>query len=482
MVEGKAASTSGGSLTKRLNNEKLSPGGRDSAAQSPKQSKLTCPSCGDSRIVKDGLRQTSHGEVQRFYCKSCGYRFSLNHQRVPIPPPAGIPHSRTSKQQMPFRSCCPEKNIDIYQHVERIDTKILRLRPPIYDRRAGDEDVSSSKDPLSQRKMKHTGSLGTRVLQTTEDRNLARVETRQEKAAGATTKTNVKSKLFQYAWWMKKNNFSETTIRVYSKALQLLTAKHVNLSDPENVKDALARSNKSESWKSTIAAAYTVYLKMYGGTWQPPLYKHVRKLPFIPTEHEIDQLTAGCGKRTATFLLLLKETAMRSGEACRLKWKDVDLERRLITLNEPEKGGVPRIFNISQRLAAMLKALMRNDNRVFPNYRSIRATFYSSRKRIARKLKSPRLLRIHFHTLRHWKATMEYHKTKDLLHVKQLLGHRSVDMTTLYIQLDKALFNDKPDEFHVKVARSTEDVKALLEVGFEYVCERNGTLFFRKRK
>jgi len=36
---------------------------------------------------------------------------------------------------------------------------------------------------------------------------------------------------------------------------------------------------------------------------------------------------------------------MRCGEVIRLRWKDVDLERRIITLNEPEKGSNPRIFN-----------------------------------------------------------------------------------------------------------------------------------------
>ena len=38
------------------------------------------------------------------------------------------------------------------------------------------------------------------------------------------------------------------------------------------------------------------------------------------------------------------------------------------------------------------------------------------------------------------------------------------------------------DEFTVKVASDPEEIKALLEVGFEYVCEKDGLLFFRKRK
>jgi len=44
------------------------------------------------------------------------------------------------------------------------------------------------------------------------------------------------------------------------------------------------------------------------------------------------------------------------------------------------------------------------------------------------------------------------------------------------------LFKESSDEFHVKVAEKTGEIKALLEVGFEYVCEKSGLMFFRKRK
>ncbi len=30
---------------------------------------------------------------------------------------------------------------------------------------------------------------------------------------------------------------------------------------------------------------------------------------------------------------------------------------------------------------------------------------------------------------------MEYHKTKDILHVKEILGHKSINNTILYTQL-----------------------------------------------
>jgi integrase len=285
------------------------------------------------------------------------------------------------------------------------------------------------------------------------------------------------------AFWLRKQGLAEKTIEAYCRMLRLLVERHADLNDPESVKEALARSKASEQWKALAIAAYSSFLKMRGLTWIPPKVNIVRKLPFIPLEEELDALIAGCGPKTSTLLQLLKETGMRIGEALRLKWSDVDFQRRVIILNQPEKHGRARVFTVSDKLAGMLKALPRVSENVFQGgFASVRKSFYASRRRLAEKLNNPRLNMITFHTFRHWKATMEYHKTKDPLHVKELLGHKSLDTTLLYIQVEEALFQSRDDEFTVKTARDPEEIKSLLEVGFEYVCEKDGLMFFRKRK
>lgn len=289
--------------------------------------------------------------------------------------------------------------------------------------------------------------------------------------------------IISFAFWLKKQGRCEKTIAIYCRMLRLLK-QHADLNEPESVKEALARSKASEQWKALAIAAYSSFLKMKGLTWVPPKVNIVRKLPFIPLEEELDALIAGCGPKTSTLLQLLKETGMRIGEALRLTWREVDFERRVITLNQPEKGGRARVFGISDKLAGMLKTLREGGGeKVFQSsFPSVKKTFYCSRRRLAKKLNNPRLNMITFHTFRHWKATMEYHKTRDPLHVKELLGHRNLDTTLLYIQVEEALFQSRDDEFTVKTARDPEEIKSLLEVGFEYVCEKDGLMFFRKRK
>jgi len=40
------------------------------------KSVVKCPYCGSQRAWKDGIRYTRFGEVQRYLCRDCGYRFS----------------------------------------------------------------------------------------------------------------------------------------------------------------------------------------------------------------------------------------------------------------------------------------------------------------------------------------------------------------------------------------------------------------------
>lgn len=74
---------------------------------------------------------------------------------------------------------------------------------------------------------------------------------------------------------------------------------------------------------------------------------------------------------------------------------------------------------------------------------------------------------------------MEFHKTKSLLVVKKLLGHRSINSTLIYTHL---VDFENPDEWHCRTANTVEEAKELIEAGFEYVTEMDGCKLFRKRK
>lgn len=74
---------------------------------------------------------------------------------------------------------------------------------------------------------------------------------------------------------------------------------------------------------------------------------------------------------------------------------------------------------------------------------------------------------------------MEHHRTKDILYVKNLLGHKKIDNTMKYTQLVNF---EAEDQFTCKVAKTIEEAKELVETGFEYVTDVNSAKLFRKRK
>ncbi|HUS79131.1 MAG TPA: site-specific integrase [Patescibacteria group bacterium] len=207
----------------------------------------------------------------------------------------------------------------------------------------------------------------------------------------------------------------------------------------------------------------------------------------MPTEKELDALIAGTGKKTSTLLQLLKETAIRIGEACNLTWDDIDFVSGVMRVT-PEKGSNPRVFRVSKKLINMLASVkatryIKDPNRIFTKLpKSCRKVYTSQRDRIAAKLQNPRLKKIGFHTFRHWKGTRVYHETKDILYTKQFLGHKSLTSTMKYIHLEEAHFKERNDKYVTKVARTVEEAIPLLELGYEEATDFDGVKIFRKVK
>jgi integrase len=284
--------------------------------------------------------------------------------------------------------------------------------------------------------------------------------------------------------WMRKQGYRESTIRPCVRALKAI-AKRTNLLNSESVKTYLASAVLSENRKAKLTDDLARFYRYKQIAFDRPRYRRIEKLPFIPLESEVDQLIAGLGNKTATFLQLLKETGMRPGEAWNLRWIDVDHPTAAITIT-PEKGSKPRRLKMSSQLSQMLQQLRHSGECVFrgpgsdllKSMENFHRNFCEQRRQLAKRLQNPRLDGITFRTFRHFKATMEYHRTKDILHVMQLLGHRSIKNTLVYTHL----VDFGGDEFVCKAAKNVEEAKVLVETGFDYVTDIDCMKLFRKRK
>ena len=364
-----------------------------------------CPQCNSQKTWKDGLRfLRDNTQVQRFFCRECGHRF-------------GEKQSSNTK----------------------FDKKEISMEP------FPEDDWNEN------------------MLLPEVDR-MKKIELLRE---GDLQFADTRAELIRFAIHLRKRGLKENTAAGQSKLLRILWQRGADLHDPESVKETIANQ---ESWcpgrKENVVNAYTNFLVMHNHSWEPPIYRRIQKIPFIPTEKEIDDLIAGCGKKTATFLQLFKETAIRAGEAWQLEWKDIDVESRTIRV-KPEKGSNPRAPRISDKLMAMINTLGKNNSRIFGSYslNGFAASYYMQRKKIALKLQNPRIQQITFHTFRHWKATMEYKRTKDILHVMKLLGHKNIKNTLIYTQL---LPFTEDNKFLSKVAMNTKEACQLIEDGWKY--------------
>jgi integrase len=397
----------------------------DSVAPTPNPP--TCPECGCNRLFKDGLRHLADGSaVQRWLCSNCCYRFT---------------------QRRPSQNA-------------------LRW------------SINSSDDIVSNRQVCD--------LLTEESKNLTEVA-RQEPAQreGTPDPASIKGKILELCIHLKRQGYSEETIRVNRIALKVLMDRGANLFDENSVKDVIVKQPWSDNRRRNVINAYDQFVKFNKLSWEKPRCTVTQKFPFVPTEQEIDCLISAAPKKLSTFLQLLKETAMRRGEAKRLEWINIDSERNTITLNEPEKHSNPRIWKVTPQLIAQLNTLPKNGSRVFGDCRmdSLKSAFLHLRKKQAFKLQNPRLRNIGLHTLRHWKATTLYHRTKDALYVRDFLGHKSIKNTEIYINIERQMFTDcADDEFTVKVTSKPEEATKYLEAGFEWVGIKDNLIFLRKRK
>jgi integrase len=151
------------------------------------------------------------------------------------------------------------------------------------------------------------------------------------------------------------------------------------------------------------------------------------------------------------------------------------------------KNGNSRTLEISKDLMDLLFSLPKhqNEKKVFAKKpKNTRSSSLNSRmKRLAKIHNSPRFTKIHFHTFRHCKALREYHKTRDILHVMVILGHRKIDTTYRYVRLYHQIYKPhQPNQFITKIASTKKERIDLMNDGWSLVDKDDEDWYFRKPK
>ena len=207
-------------------------------------------------------------------------------------------------------------------------------------------------------------------------------------------------------------------------------------------------------------------------------------MPKIPLEAKIDCIIANAPKKLATAIAISKDTGLRPVELMRLKLKDLDLQKGAV-YPETAKHGSPRVLKLKNSTLNMLNKHLATVNigfngNIFGTWNSdtYGKWFRHYRNKTAEKTQDLSIKTIRLYDLRHFFATMTYHRTKDILFVKQQMGHKKIETTLIYTQL----LNLNDDEWTCKATNNKEEIIQLIESGFEYHDEIDGFKLYRKRK
>jgi len=272
---------------------------------------------------------------------------------------------------------------------------------------------------------------------------------------------------------LKANARKESTLKETSYRLTRLS-EQADLANPEQVKMIIA--NMTSNDKENYVKAYARLATANEIIWKQPYYYTERKIPTIPTRENIMKIISA-SKKYASIFKTLMETGLMPYELSQVEQRDIDLERGILNARG-YKGHTSRTFKLMQETVAMLKEYFYKYAK-FPESIWIRKMWIKTRNKTATKLKDVALKTIRLYDLRHYYATMLYARTRDILLVKQQLGHKKLETTMIYTQLIH--FNEE-DEYTCKTANNIKEATQLIENGFEYITEINGLKLFRKRK
>lgn len=175
---------------------------------------------------------------------------------------------------------------------------------------------------------------------------------------------------------------------------------------------------------------------------QLPMRRFDQYIPFIPSREEVAMfINAIDDPKTRAMVILMYSSGLRIREVCNIKCEDIDRKNMRIHITR-SKNRSDRYAMLSpvalKELEAYWRRCGRPRNYLFPqrsNPDKPNDPQYVDRymKSTEDKLGWPH--RISSHTLRRAFATHFYEDTQDLLTLKHLMGHKSINSTTIYVIL-----------------------------------------------
>jgi len=158
---------------------------------------------------------------------------------------------------------------------------------------------------------------------------------------------------------------------------------------------------------------------------------------FLTSDEEV-RLLNECPDWLKEIVVFAINTGMRRNEILTLKWPQVDLDRRVLTLlitKNKDKRGIPMNATVQELLRS--KATKRkNSGYVFPSEVGNQIDPHNMERAFRKARKAAGLNDVRIHDLRHTAASRMAQAGIDIYKVGTILGHKDVRMTMRYAHLN----------------------------------------------
>ena len=292
--------------------------------------------------------------------------------------------------------------------------------------------------------------------------------------------TKYESEIINTLLWMKRKGLSDATRYTVAQKLRML-AKNSDLMQPKSVLDFIANHKVCNSTRAKYADVYRYFAEYSNLEYEKPRYRYEWKIPLIPTTESIYQIISASSWKYSVIFTILEQTGVEGRELETVKRSAINVNTGIINV-QGCKGHNSRPLKLKLHTADLLRLYLQKypNEYPFPKAKRMGEMWRRFRNRLADKLGNPQLRQIPLRNLRHHYATTLYDRTKDILLVKQRLGHKKLETTMIYTQL---IHFDDEDEYTCKTASNDKEAQDLIEHGFTYVTTTpDALMLFRKRK
>lgn len=212
------------------------------------------------------------------------------------------------------------------------------------------------------------------------------------------------------------------------------------------------------NYRNAIKYFYEVVLEKRWISKKIPRLKGYNPLPAVLSKEEVIEFIELMPKDVYKVILYtMYSSGLRVGEVVELKVKDIDSKRMQVYIAK-SKNGSARYAILSERCLKMLRYHVLQykkrygykflpDDYLFPSNKNnsghiTKKTIKNNITKVVDKYCSEK--RITSHTLRHSFATHMLEAGADIFQIKELLGHRSIQSTNVYLHIaSPALMNVK---------------------------------------